>query len=181
MKKIAVMVAILVCAASVALASGKIGYVDTQTVFDKTKLGQKYQGIIREYYESRKKILDMDADEIQSMQDDLKKQVQGGALNDKARKEKEDALNRRLAEFDKKRNDFSNEIGKKNEDLSNEFNQVMMAVLKTIAKKDKISAVFNKTINILSKGEVPSVLYADEDLDLTEKVIAEMNKKMETK
>jgi Skp family chaperone for outer membrane proteins len=39
----------------------------------------------------------------------------------------------------------------------------------------------NKTINILSKAEVPAVLYADEDLDLTEKVIVEMDKKEEPK
>jgi Skp family chaperone for outer membrane proteins len=52
----------------------------------------------------------------------------------------------------------------------------MVAVLKELAKKEKASMVLNKTINILSKAEVPSVLYADEDLDLTEKVVAEMDK-----
>jgi Skp family chaperone for outer membrane proteins len=57
----------------------------------------------------------------------------------------------------------------------------MVAVLKELAKKEKVSFVMNKTINILSKAEVPAVLYADEDLDLTEKVIAEMDKKEEPK
>jgi outer membrane protein len=162
-------------------AGGKIAYVDTQTVFDKTKLGKKYQGIVREYYESRKKILDMDAEEIQKLQEEYGKQKQAKLLNEKAQKEKEETISRKINDFEKKRNEFSGEIGKKNEELSNEFNQQMVVVLKEIAKREKASLVLNKTISVMSKAEVPSVLYADEDLDLTEKVVAEMDKKDDTK
>ena len=168
-------------ATSAVAAGGKIAFVDTQTVFDKTKLGKKYQGVVREYYESRKKILDLDADEIQKLQDEYAKQKQGKLLNDKAQKEKEDSLSRKINDFQKKREEFSGEISKKNEELSNEFNQQMVAILREIVKKEKVSIVLNKTINVLSKAEVPSVLYGDEDLDLTEKVVAEMDKKEEPK
>ncbi len=49
MKKVVMMVAVMGLIAVSALASGgKIAYVDTQTVFDKTKLGKRYQGIVRE-------------------------------------------------------------------------------------------------------------------------------------
>ena len=99
---------------------------------------------------------------------------------EKAQREKEEAINRKISDFQKKREEFSGEINKKNEELSNDFNQQMAVVLKELAKKEKVSLVLNKTINILSKAEVPAILYADEDLDLTEKVIAEMDKK-ETK
>ncbi len=176
----AVMLFILT-ATSVFAAGGKIAYVDTQAVFDKAKLGKKYQGIVREYYESRKKILDLDAEEIQKMQEDYSKQKQAKMLNDKAQKEKEETINRKISDFQKKRDEFSAEIGKKNEELSNEFNQQMVVVLKDIAKREKVSLVLNKSINILSKAEVPAVLYADEDMDLTDKVVAEMDKKEEVK
>ena len=180
MKKIALMVAAMCLIAVSAMAAGeKIAYVDSQAVFDKTKMGKKYQGIVREYYDSRKKILDMDADEIKNLQEEYGKQKQAKMLNDKAQKEKEETISRKINEFDKKRNEFSGEISKKNEELSQEFNQQMVAVLKEIVKKEKISLVLNKTINILSKAEVPAVLYADEDLDLTNKVIIEMDKKDE--
>jgi outer membrane protein len=185
MRKIAVMVAAITAVCFIAVgamaAGGKIAYVDSQAVFDKTKLGKKYQGIVREYYDSRKKILDMDAEEIQKLQEDYTKQKQAKLLNEKAQKEKEESISRKINEFDKKRNEFSGEISKKNEELSTEFNQQMVIVLKEIAKREKASMVMNKTINILSKAEVPSVLYADEDLDLTDKVIAEMDKKDEVK
>jgi outer membrane protein len=177
MKKIAMVFVLVTALAASAMAAGKTAYVDTQSVFDKTKLGKKYQGIVREYYEGRKKILDMDAAEVQKLQEEYNKQKQAKLLNEKAQKEKEETLGRKINEFQKKRDEFSAEIGKKNEELSNEFNQKMIAILKDLAKREKVSMVLNKTINILSKAEVPSVLYADEDLDLTEKVIAEMDKK----
>jgi outer membrane protein len=180
-KMLLLTVTMMLLATTAIAAGGKTAYVDSQTVFDKAKLGKKYQAVVREYYEGRKKILDMDADDIQKLQDDYAKQKQANLLKEKAQKEKEETINRKIADFQKKREEFSNEISKKNEELSNDFNQQMMAVLKDIAKHEKVSLVLNKTINILSKAEVPAVLYADDELDLTEKVIAEMDKKEDAK
>ena len=74
MKKIVIMIMAVVFTATCALAAGgKIAYLDTQEVFDKTKAGKKYQGTVKEYYENRKKILDTDAEEIQKLQEDYKK------------------------------------------------------------------------------------------------------------
>jgi outer membrane protein len=180
MKRIFLLCATITLLATTAMAAGeKIAYVDSQAVFDKAKLGKKYQNVVREYFESRKKILDQDADEIQKLQEDFKKQAK--VLSEKAQKGKEEILNRKISEFQKRRDDFSGEIGKKNEELSNDFNQQLISALKEIAKREKISLVLNKTITILSKAEVPAVLYADEDLDLTEKAIAEMDKKEDVK
>ena len=178
MRKVLLLVAAMSLIAVSALgAGGKIAYVDTQTVFDKTKIGKRYQGIVREYFESRKKILDLDGEEIQKLQEDYAKQKQAKLLNDKAQKEKEEVISRKISDYEKKRSEFQVEISKKNEELSHEFNQQMIAVLKELAKKEKASLVLNKTINIMSKAEVPAVLYADDELDLTDKVIAEMDKK----
>jgi outer membrane protein len=179
MKKIVLLIAVMAGLTVNAMAAGgKIAFVDSQAVFDKTKLGKKYQGIVKEYYESRKKILDMDADDIQKIQEEFAKQKQGKMLNEKAQREKEEAINRKIGEFQKKREEFSGEINKKQEELFNDFQQQMIAVLKDIVKKEKISLVLSKNINI-SRAEVPSVMYADEDLDLTDKVIADMDKREE--
>ena len=180
MKKVLALMVALLFASSAAFAAGnKIAFVDTQTVFDKTKVGKKYQGILKEYFDSRKKVLDLDADEIQKMRDEYGKQA--AVLKPEVRKEKEEIIGRKINEFEKKRSDFNTELSKKNEELSTEFNQEMMSILKDLAKKEKISMILNKTINVMSKGEVPAVLYGDEDLDLTEKVVVELDKKHETK
>ena len=178
MKKLLLIVAVLVLIGVSAHASGgKIAYFDVQTVFNKTVLGKKYQGIERGYYESRKKILDMEADEIQKLQEDYNKQKLA-KLNDSAQREKEETLSRKIAEFEKIRTEFSNEISKKKEELSNEFNQQVFDVLKNIAKREKLSLILNRTISI-SNVEIQSVAYADQDLDITDKIVAEMDKKEE--
>ena len=180
MKKILTLIVALLLAAPAAYAAGgKMAFVDTQSVFDKTKVGKKYQGVLKEYYDSRKKILDIDADEIQKLREDYGKQ--SAVLKPEVRKEKEESISRKISEFEKKRSDFNNELSKKNEELSTEFNQEMMAILKDMAKKEKISLILNRTINVMSKGEVPAVLYGDDDLDLTEKAITEMDKKFDAK
>ncbi len=180
MKKALVLAIVLLTASSVALAAGgKIAYIDTQVVFDKTKLGKKYQGVLKEYFESRKKILDLDADEIQKLREDYQKQ--SAVLKPEARKEKEETIGKKISDFEKKRNEFNGELSKKNEELSTEFNQEMMAILKDMAVKEKISLVLNRTINVSQKGEIPAVLYGDQDLDLTDRIIVEMDKKFDAK
>lgn len=184
MKKIVAMVLMLGLVATSAMAAPKVAVVDTQTVFDKTKLGKKYQGIIKEYYESRKKILDLDMDELQKLQDSFMKQKQGKSLNDKAQQEIEESISKKYNDFKKKQNEFSNEIGKKQEELFKSFNQDLMASVKDLAKKDKIEMVVNKIIDVAPQAGVPPtpvVLYSDEGLDITDKVIADMDKREDAK
>jgi hypothetical protein len=71
-------------------------------------------------------------------------------------------------------------LGKKSEELSSDFKELMGVILKNITKKGKIPLVMSKTINALSKSEVPFVLYGEDELDLTERVIAEMDKKSDS-
>jgi len=180
MKKVlAFLVALLIAAPAAYAAGGKISYVDTQTVFDKTKVGKKYQGVLKEYYDSRKKILDIDADELQKLREDYGKQ--SAVLKPEVRKEKEDSISRKISEFEKKRSELKDEVAKKNEERANGVKQEMMVMVKKKKKKEKISLILNRTINVMSKGEVPAVLYGDDELDLTEKVVAEMDKKFDTK
>jgi outer membrane protein len=174
-KPLLIVAAIFLIALSAHASGGKIAYFDIQTVFNKTTLGKKYQEIERGYYESRKKILDMDADEIQKLQEDYHAQ-QPAKPGEPEQKEKKETLSRKIAEFEKIRAEFGDEVSKKKDELSNDFNQRVLAVLKDIAKREKLSLILNKTISI-SNVEIQSVAYADDDLDITDKIVAEMDKK----
>lgn len=176
-KTLLIVAAVFLIAVSAHASGGKIAYFDIQTVFNKTILGKKYQGIERGYYESRKKILDADADEIQKLQEDYKTQKLA-KLSDPAQAETKEALSHKIAEFEKIRSEFNDEVSKKNEELSNDFNLRVLAVLKDIAKQEKLSLILNKTISI-SNVEIQSVAYADEDLDITDRIVALMDKKEE--
>lgn len=176
MKKVVVIIAaIFMIAVNAGASGGKIAYFDIQSVFNKTVLGNKYQGIARGYYESRQKILDADAEEIQKLKDDYIKQKQA-KRNDPTQTEMEETLSRKISEFEKIRTEFSDEVSRKNDELSSEFNKHISEVLKVIAKREKLSLILNRTINV-AKVEVQSVAYADEDLDITDKIVVEMDKK----
>ena len=176
MKKLLVAIlALMVFLPAAAAADTKVGYVDTQQVFEVTKLGKKYNGILKEYFDSRKKILDTDAEEIQRLREEYQKQSQ--VMKEKARKEKEESISRKIADFQKKQQEFNEEVGKKNDELSKEFDQMLMAVLKDIAKKGKFTLVLNKIITLGPRAEVPVILYADEGIDITDKIVSEMDKK----
>ena len=184
MRKIVILVAIIGMFATTALAAVKMAVVDTQSVFDKTKLGKKYQGIVKEYYESRKKILDIDMEELQKLQDDYTKQKQGKTLNEKAQREIEETINRKYNDFKKKQNEFTNEISKKQEELFKYFNQELITAVQDIAKKDKLEMVLNKIIDIAPQAGVPPtpvVLYSDENMEITDKVVSEMDKREDAK
>lgn len=181
MKKFLLTVSVLCLIATNALAaSGKIAYVDTQKVFEKTNLGKKYKGIITEYFESRKKLVDEQKQEIQKMQEEYVRQKQGKLISEKALDAKKESIGREMNELDKRMNEFNVEIEKKRDSLLDDFSQKMSAIIKDIAKKEKISLVFSKTISVQAAG-TPLVIYGDEDLDLTAAVIADLDKKEDAK
>ena len=169
-----VLLALVFCATNAVAAGAKIAYVDTQRVFNETKLGKKYQGMLREYFKDRKKILDGDAEEIQKLQADFSKKA--AVLKEKARKEKEKKIREKIAAFKEKETGFNKEIGMKNDTLSKKFEEVLMSILKRVAKKKKLGLILNKAASVGPQTEVPVVLYADEKIDLTEIIIAEIDK-----
>ena len=180
MKKILSLLVLFLCVGTpAAMAAGsKIAYVDTQAVLEKTKYGQKTQGIIREYYENRKKILDMDEDELRKLIEDYKKQE--SVLNEKAKNEKRELISRKDGEFRKKEAQFNDELRRKQAELFNEFDQKLSEIVKEVAKREKADLVISKTIT-LPQVEQKLVLYAEEGLDLTQKVVEEMDKKVAAK
>lgn len=97
-KSLLAAVALILIAVNAQASGGKIACFDFQTVYNKTALGKKYQVIARGYYESRKKMLDTDADEIQRLQEENNKQKLEKP-NEPAQKEKEEVLNRKIAQF----------------------------------------------------------------------------------
>jgi len=184
MKKMVILAAIIGMFATSALAAAKMAVVDTQAVWDKTKLGKKYQGIIKEYYESRMKILELDRDELQKLQENFIKQKQGKTLNEKALQEIGESIDKKYGEFKKKQNEFSNETSKKYEELSKIFNQELIVTVQDIAKKEKIEMVVNKIIDIAPQAGVPPtpvVLYSEEGMEITGKVVSEMDKREDAK
>lgn len=141
----------------------KIAFLDAQKVLDGTKAGQLAKKTMEEYRDSRQKIIDMEEDEIKKLQDELGRQQ--AVLDDAARKDREEKLQRKLMAYQQRVGEFSRELDGKKRDVLLDFNKGMIEAVEKIAKDKGYSFVFDKN----AEGGV--LLFAEGSFDITDEVI----------
>ncbi len=152
-----------------AAAELKVAYVDAQKVLDNSKAGKRTKATIEEYVKSRQKIIDLEEEELKRMDSELAKQA--AVLSPEARREKEEVLKRKFAEYQKRAADLRGEVDNKKIEVLKEFNQGLEETVKKVAEKDGYIMIFDK--NPMGGP----LIYAKENLDITDKVVAEYDKK----
>lgn len=158
----------LTVATALSADSIKIGYVDAQKVLDTTQAGKKVKESMQEFVKSRQKIVDLDESEIKQLQDDLAKQ--SAVLSGEARREKEDAVQRKFMEYQRRAGEMTKEVQAKNKEVQERFSKDLEGVVKKVAERSGYTVVIDKN----AEGGV--LLYAKESLDLTDEVIKEFEK-----
>ena len=147
----------------------KVAYIDAQKALDSSKAGKRTKATIEEYVKSRQKIIDLEEEELKRMDAELARQA--AVLSPEARKEKEEVLKRKFAEYQKKAADLRGEVDGKKIEILKEFNQGLEEAVKKIAERDGYAIVLDK--NPMGGP----LIYAKENLDITDKVVAEYDKK----
>ncbi len=150
----------------------KVAYLDTQKVFDQSKVGKKAKGLLEEFVKSRQKIIDLEESEIKELEDSLVKQE--SVLTPEAKKTKQEDLQRKLLAYQKRAAELNREIQDKKAEVLNDFHQQLQAVVKKVAERDGYAMVFDKGAG--GPADLAAVLYAKESLAITDKVLAEMDK-----
>jgi outer membrane protein len=148
----------------------KIGVIEPQKVLDGTKNGKKIKDALAEYVKSRQRIIDLEEEDLKKMEEDLVKQ--GSVLSGEAKKEKEEAFRKRMVEYQRKVTQFNQEVQGKKKEVLDEFNKTLEQIIKGIADKEKLSLVVEKGDN----GAGALIIYNHPSLDLTDRVIKELDK-----
>jgi outer membrane protein len=146
----------------------KIGFIDAQRVLENTKLGQKAKASLEEYVKSREKILELERKDIKDLEEALSKQ--GALLSLEAKKDKQEEYQRKLDQFQKKALEMNREVQDKQLELVKGFRKELEGVVKKIAEKEGYVFVLDKD------SDTGNILYAKENFDLTNLVIAELDK-----
>jgi outer membrane protein len=146
----------------------KIGFIDAQKVLDSTKLGKKAKANLEEYVKSREKILELERKDLKDLEEALAKQ--GALLSLEARKDKQEEYQRKLEQFQKKVLELNREVQDKQLELVKGFRKELEGVVKKIAEKEGYMFVLDKD------SETGNILYAMESFDLTNMIIAELDK-----
>ncbi len=170
---------ILLIVVAVALAWGlpawaadlKIGVLEPQKVLDSTKSGKKVKDSLQDYVKARQKIIDQEEEDLKKMEEDLVKQ--GAVMSAEAKKEKEETFRRKMVEYQRKVGQLNQEVQAKKKEVLDEFNKGMEQIVRSIADKEKITLVVEKGDN----GAGALVIYSHPSLDLTERVIKELDAK----
>lgn len=117
------------------------------------------------------------ADEVRSMQEDLENPV----LSESSKEEKQAEIQARMEEVRQKQREYQqwqqrtmNELQARNQEVRQSIIDEIVKVVNDIALKEYSADLVFDTSDILGSG-VPTVLYADSGLDITDKVLVKLN------
>ena len=148
------------------LAADKIGFINMREIMQSSTAGKKAGEDLKKVAEKKQALISSAEKELKKMKDELDKQ--GSILTASARRDKEDAYQKKLRDYQLLVNDANEELKKRDQEISLKLLPEILKIVRTIAEKEKYTLV----IDIAS---MPIPYFAKED-DFSKKVIEEYNK-----
>lgn len=151
----------LLLVASPALAEVKIGYIDLQKALNLSEAGKAAKEKIGKKVKEHESTIDSRQKELKKLKDDLEKQAL--LLSEEARAAKERDYQQKLKDFQRFTKDIQEELQQQDADFTRQILEEVFKVIKEVGEKEGYTL-------ILEQAE-SSILYADDKIDLTDKVI----------
>lgn len=168
----AVVIAVM-CLAGVAAAQDiKIGYIDSERIFNEYKAVTEAQQQFDRDVEAWKKEAEQSERELQSMQEELESQRL--LLSEKALQDKEMAIQAMASEYERFIQSVwgpTGKIAQRNAELTQPIMEKVRAVVDKLAEEQGYSLIFDAADG--------NIVYGDRTLDLTDQVLSELNKDLE--
>lgn len=147
-------------------AADKIGFINMREIMQNSTAGKKAGEDLKKVAEKKQASIFSAEKELKKMKEELDKQ--GSILTAGAHRDKEDAYQKKLRDYQLLVNDANEELKKRDQDISLKLLPEIVKIVRAIAEKEKYTLV----IDIAS---TPVPYYAKEN-DFTKKVIEEYNK-----
>lgn len=149
----------------------KIGYVDFNKALNESENGKNATRVLEDFIKNKKNIYVEKEKEIKELDEELKKQA--SVLSPESRKNKEDQLSKMYIDYQRLARDIQEEIQKKESELTQEIQKDLVKIIVEIGKKEGYTV-------ILERG-VSGILYSQDKLDMTDRVIKKYNESSKTK
>jgi outer membrane protein len=153
--------ALFLSAPVLAADSLKMGYVDMRAVLTESKSGKAHRAELENYIKDKQAALRKEEDKLNAMKQSLEKEQL--TLSDKQKQDKQHDFQAKVQAFQKMAGEADQELRKKDADYTNKAVADIRKIIADLAKAEKINIVLAKTDM--------TVLYADDGMDLTQKVI----------
>lgn len=169
MKKIFILsiIALFSVSAFSQTAPQKIGYVDSELIFQQLPEAIKAQGEIEAFQTSLYEKLDSLSQALQSAIADFRKQE--SMMSEQKKAEQQQKIIAQNQAFEDAKRQAQSEVQKKGEQLLKPVKEKVIKAIEEVAKTEKMTFVFDKLRDAL-------LLYADSDYDVTYKVLDKLKR-----
>lgn len=155
------LLAVLLLAAPAFAADTKIGYVDLQKALNTSEAGKAAKERISKKVKEYEGTIDTRQKEIKKLKEELEKQAM--LLSEDARAAKERDYQQKVKEFQRFTKDIQEELQQKDNDFTKQILEELFKVIKEVGEKEGFTLILEQSES--------SILYADEKVNLTDKVI----------
>jgi len=152
---------LLIGAPVLAADSVKIGYVDVRAVVLESKSGQQHKVEMEKFVKDKQAVLKKEEEKLKTLQQTLEKEML--TLTEAQKKDKQRGFQEKVQAFQKSAQDAERDLRQKDTEYTNKSLEEIRKVIAEVAKEEKTGLVLGKT--------EMSVLYAEDGMDLTPKVI----------
>ena len=142
-----------------------IGYVDVRTVLLESKAGKQHKTEIEKIFKDKQAALKKEDEKLKTLQQNLEKEML--TLSDTQKQEKQRGFQEKVQALQKNAQEAERDLRQKDSEYSTKAVEEMRKVVAEVAKEEKLSLVFGKS--------EMSVLYSDEGMDITSKVIQKLD------
>jgi outer membrane protein len=146
-------------------AAFKIGVVDLYKAVNESEQGKKANADLESMIKSKKEALEAKGRAIEKLRSELEKQ--GDVLSADAKKNKAEEYERLTREYQRNASDSENEVRKKQGELTGRIIKQLREIILALAKEEKYTMILERADGL--------VLYADGSIDITDKVISQMD------
>lgn len=157
----------LTLAAPVFAAEIKLGFVDMQKAIQETAAGKKAKKALEDEYNAKKKELEKQEADIKKMGEDFEKKSL--VMAEDVRMKKQQELQGMMRKYQESAAKSQMELQKREQENVAPIVKKLREIITNIAEKEQYTA-------ILEKSE-QSVMWAKKEIDLTDRVIKEADKK----
>lgn len=165
MKNILVLLALTLSVS--AFANTKVGLVNIQKIISTIKEGKSVNKTLEKSFKSKQAVLKKEEDAIKKLQQDFQKQ--SAVLSDKAKAKKGAEIQKKVMEVRTKMSQFQKEIQKQEANLKKPILEKLKPIIDEVSRKEKVAMTFEVSTS--------PVVYAENKVDLTDKVIKAYDKK----
>ena len=144
-----------------------VGKVDIQQVLLTIKEGKSVRDKLKKEFEKKKKVLDKEQGKIKKMQEDFQKQSL--VMSEKAKLEKEKKIQELIIKLQQQSMGYQKEIQEMENKMKKPILDRVRAVINAVSKK--------KNVDVTFEASTAPVVYAKNEIDITDVVIKSYDKK----